>query len=79
MPKISVIIPAYNAERTILETINSVLNQTFSDLEIIVINDGSTDRTVEVLQNVDDARLKVYSYENSRASGARNHGISHAV
>ncbi|MBD2250023.1 glycosyltransferase family 2 protein [Nostoc parmelioides] len=79
MPKISVIIPAYNAERTILETINSVLKQTFSDLEIIVINDGSTDRTVEVIQNVDDARLKVYSYENSRASGARNHGISHAV
>ncbi|HEY9803823.1 MAG TPA: glycosyltransferase [Leptolyngbyaceae cyanobacterium] len=79
MPTISVIIPAYNAERTIAETVNSVLQQTFSDLEIIVINDGSTDGTVEVLQNIQDERLKVFSYENSRASGARNHGIDHAI
>lgn len=79
MPTISVIIPAYNAERTILETITSVQQQTFSDWEIIVINDGSTDRTLEVLQGITDDRLKVFSYENSRASGARNHGITHAT
>jgi len=47
MPTISVIIPAYNAERTILETITSVQQQTFSDLELLVINDGSTDQTLE--------------------------------
>jgi glycosyltransferase involved in cell wall biosynthesis len=47
MPIISVIIPAYNAERTILETITSVQQQTFSDFEIIIINDGSSDRTLE--------------------------------
>ena len=53
MPKISIVIPAYNAEQTLLETIKSVQKQTFSDFEIIVINDGSTDRTLELLQSVE--------------------------
>jgi len=79
MPTISVIIPAYNAEKTILETINSVIKQTFSDFEIIVVNDGSTDRTVELLQDIKDERLKVFSYENGGASSARNRGIAHAT
>ncbi|MEJ1937980.1 glycosyltransferase, partial [Nostoc sp. NIES-2111] len=68
-----------NAEQTILETINSVLNQTFSDFELIVINDGSKDNTLEVLQSIKDQRLKVFSYENSGVSSARNRGISHAT
>ena len=75
MPKISVIIPAYNAQNTILETINSVLQQTFSDLELIVINDGSTDRTLELLETVQDTRFKVYSYANGGLPTARNRGI----
>jgi glycosyltransferase involved in cell wall biosynthesis len=79
MPIISVIIPAYNAERTILETIKSVQNQTFSDFEIVVINDGSTDRTLELLQNVKDERLRVFSYKNSGVAVARNRGISHST
>ncbi|MCA1990877.1 MAG: glycosyltransferase [Coleofasciculus sp. S288] len=79
MPTISVVIPAYNAERTILETIKSVQQQTFSDLEIIVINDGSTDRTLELLQSVQDERLKIFSYENGGLPVARNRGISHAT
>ncbi len=62
MPTISVIVPAYNAERTILETIASVQQQTFSDLEVIVINDGSTDRTLEVVSTVKDSRIKIFSY-----------------
>ena len=49
MPTISVVIPAYNAEHTILDTIKSVQQQTFSDYEIIVINDGSEDRTLELV------------------------------
>ncbi|HEY9298052.1 MAG TPA: glycosyltransferase family 2 protein, partial [Phormidium sp.] len=49
MAVISVIIPAYNAEKTILETIQSLQKQTFPDFEIIVINDGSIDKTVELL------------------------------
>ena len=75
MPTISVIIPAYNAERTILETINSVFQQSFSDFELIVINDGSTDRTLELLNTVKDTRLKIFSYPNGGLSVARNRGI----
>jgi glycosyltransferase involved in cell wall biosynthesis len=79
MPTISVVIPAYNAERTILETIKSVQQQSFSGFEIIVINDGSTDRTLELLQGVKDERLRVFSYENAGVAVARNRGISHAT
>jgi glycosyltransferase involved in cell wall biosynthesis len=79
MPTISVIVPAYNAEKTILETITSVQQQTFSDFELIVINDGSTDRTLELLNTVNDSRLKVLSYPNGGVSIARNRGISHAT
>ena len=79
MPKISVVIPAYNAEHTIKETIESVLQQTFSDFELIVINDGSTDRTLEVVQSITDSRLNVLSYENGGLSVARNRGIYQAT
>ncbi|OUL33342.1 glycosyl transferase family A [Nostoc sp. T09] len=79
MPTISIIIPAYNAEQTILETINSVQQQTFSDFEIIVINDGSTDRTLEILDTIADSRLKIFSYNNGGLPVARNRGIAHAT
>lgn len=78
MPQISVIIPAFNAELTILETIQSVRKQTFQDFELIVINDGSTDRTVELIENVKDKRLKIFSYENGGLPIARNRGILHS-
>lgn len=79
MPVISVVIPAFNSESTILETVKSVQNQTFSDFEIIVINDGSSDRTVEILQAIQDDRLNVFTYENGGLPTARNRGISHAT
>ncbi len=78
MPTISIIIPAYNAEHTIIETIQSVQKQTLSDFELIIINDGSTDQTLNLLNNIQDSRLKVFSYENGGVSVARNHGISQA-
>lgn len=77
-PIVSVIVPAYNAKRTILETIVSVQQQTFSDFELIVINDGSTDNTLELLHGVKDERLRIFSYKNAGVSVARNRGISHA-
>lgn len=79
MPTISVIMPAYNAERDILETIKSVQQQTFSDFELIVINDGSTDRTLELLDTLEDDRIRIFSYENGGVCIARNRGISHAT
>ncbi|MFB2938274.1 glycosyltransferase family 2 protein [Aerosakkonemataceae cyanobacterium BLCC-F154] len=79
MSVISVIIPAYNAEKTILETIQSLQKQTFSDFEIIVINDGSIDGTLELLHSINEPRLKVFSYPNGGLPVARNRGINHAT
>ena len=79
MPLISVIVPVYNGEKTIRETIESVFNQSFSDFEIIVINDGSQDSTLDVLASIQDPRLKVFSYPNSGVSASRNRGFSHTV
>ncbi len=78
MPVISVIIPVYNGEKTIRETVTSVLNQTFSDLELIIINDGSTDSTLDLVNSINDPRLKIFSYAKTNQSASRNRGISHA-
>ncbi|MBD1806885.1 glycosyltransferase [Microcoleus sp. FACHB-SPT15] len=79
MPIISVIIPIYNGERTIRKTIESVLNQTFTDLEIIAINDGSKDSTLEIINDVLDSRLKVFSYPNAGVAASRNRGLALAT
>lgn len=79
MSSISVVVPAYNASSTIIETIASVQKQTFSDFELIIINDGSTDNTLEILNTIQDSRIKIFSYENGGLSVARNRGISHAT
>ncbi|HEY9297275.1 MAG TPA: glycosyltransferase, partial [Phormidium sp.] len=79
MPLISVIIPVYNGKKTINKTIESILNQTISDWELIIINDGSQDGTLEVVSNIRDSRLKIFSYPNSGQAISRNRGISHAV
>ena len=75
---ISVIIPVYNGEKTIRETIESVLNQTLSKFELIVINDGSQDSTLDIVTSIQDPRLKVFSYSNAGVSASRNNGLSHA-
>jgi GT2 family glycosyltransferase len=78
MPLISVIIPVFNGEKTLKRTVESILNQTFSDFELIVINDGSQDKTLEILATFQDPRLRVFSYPNGGLSMARNRGIAHA-
>ena len=75
-PLISVVIPAYNAAATVLETIESVRAQTFAAFELIVIDDGSTDDTVARLKSVDDPRLRVLSYPNGGLPVARNRGLA---
>lgn len=78
MPLISVVIPVYNGAKTIGETIASVLNQTLSDFEIVVINDGSQDSTLDVLRSISDPRIKIFSYANAGQAMSRNRGIAHA-
>ena len=74
----SVIIPAYNAEHCIERCINSILNQSFGEFEIIVVNDGSTDATLERLSKFSDKRIRVFTQENAGVSAARNKGIENA-
>lgn len=73
---ISVIIPTYNRGDTIIRSINSVLNQTYSNIEIIVIDDNSNDNTNEIIQQIGDKRLKyIRLSENRGACYARNYGL----
>lgn len=72
----SVVIPLYNKERYILNTLNSVLNQRYKNFEIVIVNDGSTDNSYDLVKQINDARIKLFSIENSGASEARNHGIN---
>src|SRR5690348_2585807 len=77
-PLVSVVIPAYNAARTIPATVRTVLDQTVADLEVIVVNDGSTDTTADVARSLDDGRVRVLSQENSGHAAARNAGLGAA-
>jgi glycosyltransferase involved in cell wall biosynthesis len=78
-PLISVIIPTYNSERTIAQTVESVLNQSFSSLELIVVDDGSTDSTLTLLDQIADPRLAVHRYHQSGVAASRNRGLALAA
>ena len=79
-PKISVIVPVYNTEKYLDECLNSAENQTLKNIEIVCINDGSTDRSLEILKEHanKDSRIKVISQENKGLSSARNAGMRSA-
>lgn len=77
-PIFSVVIPAFNSAKTLENTIKSVLNQTLQDFEIIVVNDGSTDETVSLIEKLLDHRVSIISQQNKGVSAARNKGISFA-
>lgn len=80
-PKVSVIIPMYNTGEYIEEAIRSIMNQTLSQIEIIIIDDGSTDNSVEIVKKLQDTdnRIIIYPQENKGQAVARNHGLSHAT
>lgn len=80
-PKVSVIIPSYNHSQFILETLESVLSQTFKDFECIIIDDGSTDNTKDIVLDWIriDERFRYYFQENAGLSSARNKGISLSI
>lgn len=77
-PKISVVIPAHNEEKYIKRTLFSLLNQTFQDFEIIVVANGCTDKTEEVVRKRENKRLKLYSLTKANVSMARNFGAKMA-
>ena len=70
---VSVTINAYNAEKYIAKTIESVINQTYKNLQIIVVDDASTDATAEIVKSFDDSRIELYTLEhNGHISNANN-------
>ncbi len=77
MPKVSVIIPVYNVEKYIRECLDSVVNQTLKDIEIICVNDGSPDNSLAILEEyaAKDTRIKIINQENAGLSCARNAGL----
>lgn len=81
-PLVSVIIPMYNAEKTIETSINSIFNQTYKDYEIIIINDGSKDKSKEIVEKIinnnKDKKILLINKENGGVSSARNFGIKNA-
>lgn len=74
---VSVIIPIFNREKYIKKCVESVISQTYEKLEVILIDDGSTDKSYEICKNltIQDSRVKVYQFENSGVSNARNKGV----
>lgn len=78
MPKVSVVLPVFNAAATIARAVQSILNQTLRDIELIVVDDGSTDDTVDIVQQIkhetNDARLKLNKYAHRGVAGAANSG-----
>lgn len=81
MPRVSIIVPVYNAERYLHECIDSILAQTFSDFELILVDDGSPDRCPLICDSyaVQDSRVRVIHQKNQGQSAARNHGVQQAA
>lgn len=79
--KVSIIVPVYNAEKYIRETIDCVKAQTYENWELVLVEDGSTDESLCILETVErqDGRIRVIRQENGGAAKARNHGLSKAA
>lgn len=75
MPTVSIIIPSFNSDKHIAETIDSILQQTFADIEIIVVDDGSSDRTCEIVRSYAGSPVRLVTQKNSGVCVARNHGL----
>lgn len=79
MPRFSVVIAVYNKESYLTKTIQSVLDQRFTDFEIIIVNDGSTDNSESIINSFTDSRIHYFSQSNSGVSATRNKAIEHAT
>ena len=72
---LSIIIPLYNKQNYILKTVNSVLSQDVDDYEIVIVDDGSTDNSVKVVESIADSHIRLFRKENGGPSSARNYGV----
>lgn len=79
MKNISIIVPIYNSEKYISKCIDSILNQEYKDFELLLINDGSTDNTSNIINSYEDERIKIYNQENKGTGSARNLGLKYAT
>ena len=79
MPKFSIIVPLYNKERDVATTLNSLLLQTFTDFEVVVMNDGSTDNSELEVKKIQDDRIRYFSKQNEGVSRTRNLGVAKAT
>lgn len=77
-PFFSVVIPLYNKQNHVKETLETVFSQTFQDFEIVIVNDGSTDNSAKIVESIDDNRIRVIHQDNTGVSVARNRGIKEA-
>ena len=77
---ISIIVPVYNAENWLKKCVDSIINQTYKDIEILLINDGSKDRSIDILKEYEkkDSRIRVFDKQNEGVSKTRNLGIKEA-
>jgi glycosyltransferase involved in cell wall biosynthesis len=76
-PLVSVLIPVYNAAEFVKDAVESILAQSYSDFEVIIVNDGSTDSSLEILESIKDNRIKIISQPNAGIAAALNNGIEH--
>ena len=75
---ISVVIPLYNKETSIAQSLNSVLSQSYNDFEVVLVDDGSTDGSVAIVESINDSRIHLIRQENGGPSKARNTGVKYA-
>lgn len=75
---ISIVVPTYNCQNTISKTIDSIINQTYDDFELLLIDDESIDDTLKIIRSFNDSRIKIYSKKHSGVSASRNYGIKKA-
>ena len=78
-PLVSVLIPVYNAGEYLRPALKSIIEQTYSNLEIIVIDDGSTDACIDTITDVKDSRIRIVSQENAGKSAALNYGLGTCI
>jgi len=82
MPKVSIIVPVYNAEKYIKKCLDSILNQTYKDIEVIIVNDGSTDNSEEVIKQYlekEEYNIRYFKNKNKGVSFSRNFGVNYAA